>query len=249
MHDAQGMNEKSMPDQHIQSAFDRDLEGIQANIMKMGGLVEDAIRKGAVSLVSRDEALADQVRQGDASIDLISEQVNQDAARVIALRAPTAVDLRLILSVIKISTNLERIGDYAKNIAKRTTLLAKMYPVEENIGALKRMAAEVQGMLKDALDAYVKRDFELAEAVIERDHDVDQMYNGLFREYLTFMMEDPRSITACMHLHFTAKNIERMGDHVTSIAEQVVYLVTGERPDEDRPKADRTSLDNHDPMR
>ncbi len=231
-----------MPDQHIQSAFDRDLEGIQANIMKMGGLVEAAIRDGAQSLVSRDEELAEEVRKGDRAIDDLEELINEEAARVIALRAPTAIDLRLVLSVMKISANLERIGDYAKNMAKRTTVLVQLRPVDENTTALKRMAREVELMLKDALDAYVQRDEELALDIIERDRDVDQMYNALFREYLTFMMEDPRSISACMHLHFIAKNIERMGDHVTSIAEQVVYLVTGERPDESRPKADRTSV-------
>lgn len=230
-----------MSDQHIQSAFDRDLEQIQANIMKMGGLVESAIRLGAQSLVARDEELAEEVRRGDLAIDALEEQINEDAARVIALRAPTAIDLRLVLSVMKISANLERIGDYAKNIAKRTTVLAQMRPVEDNTVALKRMAREVELMLKDALDAYVHRDADLAEDIIERDRDVDQMYNALFREYLTFMMEDPLNITACMHLHFIAKNIERMGDHATSIAEQVVYLVTGARPDELRPKADSTS--------
>ncbi len=232
-----------MPDQHIQSAFDRDLEEIQANIMKMGGLVEASIRRAVESLVLRDEELAEEVRNGDLAIDVLEERINEEAARVIALRAPTAIDLRLVLSVMKISANLERIGDYAKNMAKRTKVLAQMRPIDENSGALKRMAREVELMLKDALDAYVQRDDELAGDIIERDREVDQMYNALFREYLTFMMEDPRNITACMHLHFIAKNIERMGDHVTSIAEQVVYLVTGERPDEGRPKADRTSLE------
>ena len=117
-----------------------------------------------------------------------------------------------------------------------------MEPVNGSAGALRRMAKEVEGMLKDALDAYVARDAELAQDVIDRDIQVDQMYNALFREFLTFMMEDPSNITACMHLHFIAKNIERMGDHVTSIAEQVVYLVTGAIPDEARPKGDKTSL-------
>jgi len=225
-----------MQDQHIQSVFDRDLEDIQANIMKMGGLVEEAIRKGAQSLATRDEELAENVRNADKAIDALEDEINETAARVIALRAPTAIDLRLILSVMKISANLERIGDYAKNMAKRTTVLAQMRPVDENPSALKRMAREVELMLKDALDAYVQRDADLAEDIIERDREVDQMYNALFREYLTFMMEDPRNITPCMHLHFMAKNIERMGDHVTSIAEQVIYLVTGDMPEGDRPK-------------
>ncbi len=232
-----------MQEQHIASAFDRDLEAIQAQIMKMGGLVESAILDGANSLENRDEELAEQVRAADKAIDALEELINEEAARVIALRAPTAVDLRLILSVIKISANLERIGDYAKNMAKRTGVLAQMAPVDDSAGALRRMAKEVGVMLKDALDAYIHRDAELALDVIGRDRDVDQMYNALFREFLTFMMEDPRNITACMNLHFIAKNIERMGDHVTSIAEQVVYLVTGEKPEDDRQKADRTSIE------
>jgi phosphate transport system protein len=229
-------------EQHIASAFDRDLEAIQAQIMKMGGLVETAIREASISLETRDEERAEQVRQGDKAIDSLEELINQEAARVIALRAPTAVDLRLILSVMKISANLERIGDYAKNLAKRTTVLSQMAPVSDSAGAVRRMAREVERMLKDALDAYIARDADLAIDVIERDRDVDQMYTSLFREFLTYMMEDPRNITACMHLHFIVKNTERMGDHVTSIAEQVVYLVTGETPDDVRVKADQTSL-------
>jgi phosphate transport system protein len=231
-----------MNEQHIASAFDRDLEAIQAQIMKMGGLVENAILEAAISLEMRDEERAEVVRQGDKAIDALEEIINEEAARVIALRAPTASDLRLVLSVIKVSANLERIGDYAKNLAKRTGVLSQMEPVNGSAGALRRMAKEVEGMLKDALDAYIARDAELAQDVIDRDIQVDQMYNALFREFLTFMMEDPINITACMHLHFIAKNIERMGDHVTSIAEQVVYLVTGAIPDEARPKGDETSL-------
>ena len=231
-----------MSDQHIASAFDRDLEAVQAQIMKMGGLVEDAIRLAAQSLATRDEELAEQVRAADKSIDALENLINERAARVIALRAPTAIDLRLVLSVIKISANLERIGDYAKNMAKRTGVLATMAPVNDSAGAIRRMAKAVEAMLKDALDAYIQRDAELALDVIARDEEVDQMYNALFREFMTFMMEDPRNITACMHLHFIAKNTERMGDHVTAIAEQVVYLVTGQHPDEARAKADLTSV-------
>ena len=230
-----------MTQQHITSAFDRDLEDIQTKIMKMGGLVEAAILEGAISLETRDEERAEKVRAADKAIDLLEEKINEDAARLIALRSPTAGDLRLVLAIMKISGNLERIGDYAKNMAKRTGVLAQMAPVSDSAGSLRRMAKEVSKMLKDALDAYIHRDAELAGDVIKRDSDVDQMYNGLFREFLTFMMEDPRNITACMHLHFIGKNIERMGDHVTAIAEQVVYLVTGEYPEEDRVKSDVTS--------
>ncbi len=226
---------------HIASAFDRDLENIQTQIMKMGGLVEDAIRQSAKSLETRDEPLAEKVRLADKVIDILEADINESAARVIALRAPAAVDLRVALSVMKISGNLERIGDYAKNMAKRTIVLSQMPPINESTGAIRRMAKLVEDMLADALDAYIRRDAELAADVIARDEDLDQMYNGLFRELLTFMMEDPRNITACMHLHFIAKNIERMGDHCTSMAEQVTYLVTGSLPDEARPKADETS--------
>ncbi|MFY2826620.1 phosphate signaling complex protein PhoU [Ruegeria sp. MALMAid1280] len=230
-----------MSEQHIASAFDRDLEAIQAHIMKMGGLVEAAIMGAARSLESRDEELAQQVRHGDKAIDALEELIDEETARLIALRAPTASDLRLVLSVLKVSGNLERIGDYAKNIAKRTTVLVNAGEINSSTAALRRMAREVERMLRDALDAYIQRDAELATDVINRDEEVDQMYNGLFRELLTFMAEDPRKISSCMHLHFIAKNIERMGDHVTAIAEQVVYLVTGERPTEARPKADVTS--------
>jgi len=230
-----------MNDEHIASAFDRDLEAMQAQIMKMGGMVEQAIMDAATSMEMRDEEMAEKVRLNDAAIDALDEQVNEAVARLIALRAPTAVDLRLVLSVLKISNNLERIGDYAKNMAKRTGLLAQMPEIDGAPAALRRMAREVEMMLKDALDAYIQRDPELAKSVITRDHDVDQMYNALFREFLTFMMEDPRNITACMHLHFIAKNTERMGDHVTAIAEQVVYLVTGAMPDASRETSDETS--------
>ncbi|MEC3862395.1 phosphate signaling complex protein PhoU [Mesobacterium sp. TK19101] len=229
--------------QHIASVFDRDLEGIQAQIMKMGGLVEIAIRDAALSLVNRDEELAEQVRLGDKAIDALEDQINDEAARVIALRAPTATDLRIVLSVMRISGNLERMGDLAKNLAKRTSVLMHMADVDGAGTSIKRMAREVELMLKDGLDAYIQRDSNLALDVIERDSDVDQMYNAVFREYLTFMMEDPRNITPCMHLHFIAKNIERMGDHITSICEQVVFLVEGKRPEEARKKRDVTAVD------
>ena len=235
-------------DQHIASAFDRDLEALQANIMKMGGLVEAAILGAAESLEARDEEQAERVRKSDRAIDELEELVNEEAARVIALRQPTASDLRTVLTVMKISSNLERIGDYAKNIAKRTTVLVHMKPIDGTPAAIRRMAKQVEIMLKDVLDAYIQRDAELAEDVRMRDMEVDQMYNALFRNFLTYMMEDPRNITACMHLHFIAKNIERMGDHVTSIAEQVMYLVSGAMPEDTRPKRDRTSYEKHGEM-
>ena len=225
-----------MIDQHIASAFDRDLEEIQAHLMKMGGMVEDSIREGAKSLKRRDEELAEEVRRADKKIDALDLQIQEECARVLALRQPIASDLRTVLTVMKVAANLERIGDYAKNMAKRTTVLVHMQPIDGASGAIKRMASEVRQMLTDALDAYIRRAEELAQDVRHRDLEVDQMYNALFREFLTFMMEDPRNISSCMHLHFIAKNIERMGDHVTSIADQVIYLVSGELPEDARPK-------------
>ena len=227
---------------HISSAYDRDLEGITTLIMKMGGLVEEAILKAANSLADRDVELAEEVRAGDKLIDALEIQINEEAARTIALRAPVSKDLRAVLTVLRLAASLERIGDYAKNIAKRTSVVVEMNPVNGSDVALRRMAREVERMLKDTLDAYMRGDAELAEDVRQRDHEVDQMYNALFREFLTFMMEDPRNITACMHLHFMAKNIERMGDLTTNMAEQVIYLVTGEMPDEARPKGDKTAF-------
>lgn len=225
-------------EKHIASAFDRDLETVQALVVKMGGMVEAAIQDAARALETRDDELAEEVRKRDKAIDLLEAQINEEAARLIALRAPIASDLRTTLTVIKISAILERVGDYAKNIAKRSSVIAGM-PIIEGAGlALRRMSTAVEGMMKDALDSFIQRDAALAEDVRQRDIEVDQMYNALFREFLTYMMEDPRNITACMHLHFIAKNIERMGDHATGIAEQVIYLATGEMPDDTRPKRD-----------
>jgi phosphate transport system protein len=224
--------------QHIASAFDRDLETIQALVMRMGGMVETSILDAAKALETGDKELAEQVRRNDKAIDALEEKINEESARLIALRAPTATDLRTVLSVLKISASLERTGDYAKNISKRATVLGDMQHVPGSGGAIRRMARLVEQMVRDALDAYNTRALDLAEDVRRRDEEVDQMYNSLFREFLTHMMEDPRNITACMHLHFIAKNVERMGDHATTIAEQVIYLVTGERPDDNRPKAE-----------
>ncbi|WP_068114702.1 phosphate signaling complex protein PhoU [Tropicimonas marinistellae] len=230
-------------ERHIVKSYDRTLEALQAHIMKMGGLVEEAILEAAEALATRDEELADKVRKKDAAIDALEALIMDEAALTIAERQPMASDLRAILVAMKIAANLERIGDYAKNMAKRTGVLVQMRPIEDGGHATRRMAKMVEVMLKDALDALVQRDVELAEDVRQRDLEVDQMYNSLFRNFLTYMMEDPRNITACMHLHFIAKNIERMGDHVTAISEQVIYLSTGELPDDPRPKGDRTAVE------
>lgn len=225
---------------HIVSSFDRDLESAQALVMRMGGMVETALLEAAEALDARDEDLAARVRAGDAAIDALEDQINTECARLIALRGPTASDLRTVLTVMKIAAALERAGDYAKNLAKRSVVLAEMPQVPGATGSIRRLAKAVVQMLTDALDAYIRRDAKLAEDVRQRDRDIDQMYNSIFREFLTHMMEDPRNIGPCMHLHFIAKNIERVGDHATSVAEQVIYLVTGALPGDERPKMDST---------
>ena len=231
-------------DRHIASAFDRDLEGVQALVLKMAGLVEAALADAATALETRDEAMAERVREGDTAIDLLEEQVNTECVRLIAIRAPAASDLRTVMTVMKIAGSLERCGDYAKNLAKRSIVLAQMHTIEGAAGSIRRMARQVSLLLKDALDAFISRDVDLAHAVRQQDRDIDQMYSALFREFLTHMMEDPRNITACMHLHFIAKNIERVGDHATTIAEQVIYLATGDLPRDPRPKSESATMGN-----
>jgi phosphate transport system protein len=232
-----------MSQAHIVSSFDRDLEAAQALVMRMGGLVETALLDAAEALDTRDEDLAARVRAGDAAIDTLEEQIHTQCSLLLALRGPTAGDLRTVLTVMKIAAALERSGDYAKNLAKRTSILSQMSQVPGATGSIRRLAKAVVQMLTDALDAYIRRDVKLAEDVRARDRDVDQMYNSIFREFLTHMMEDPRTIGPCMHLHFIAKNIERVGDHATSVAEQVIYLVTGSLPEDERPKIDSTGME------
>ena len=232
----------TVPEQnHIASAFDRDIEAIQAHIMKMGGLVEQMLLDSANALVDRDEELAETVVASDKRVDALEIQIQEEVTRLIALRAPTAIDLRLVLSALSMSNSLERIGDYAKNLGKRTRFLVSLAPIENAAGSLRRMSRATARMLGDVLDAYLRGDVELAEAIRQRDEEIDQMYNALFREFLTHMMEDPRNITPCMHLHFIAKNIERAGDHITTIAEGIIYHHTGEMPDDDRPKSSALS--------
>jgi len=226
---------------HIRSAYDADLEKIQNLILEMGGLVEAQIQDSAEALQARDVDRAAEIIKKDKRIDELDHEIDLEVVRVLALRQPIAQDLRTVVTVMKISSNLERIGDYAKNNAKRTAAVAHSNPVGSSATTIKRMARAVQDMLRDVLDCYIKRDLQLAMDVRLRDEEVDIIYNGLFRELLTHMMEDPRNISCSMHLLFVAKNIERIGDHITSIAEQVIYTVTGDLPEEDRPKGTDTS--------
>lgn len=227
---------------HIVKAFDEDLEQIESTIAEMGGMVEAQITSAIDALVNRDAELGEKVRAADKAIDDLELEIDATVVRVLALRQPKAQDLRAVVAVLKIAANLERMGDYAKNVAKRASVLGEFRHIGSSVNIIKRMSALVQGMLKDALDAHAERDIVLADDVRLRDEEVDEMHNTLFRELLTYMMEDPRSITPCMHLLFIAKNVERMGDHVTGVAEQIHYLVAGTLPDEERPKSDMTSL-------
>ena len=227
-----------MIDPHIASAFDRDLEAIQAMLMKMGGLVEASILNGAEALERRDLEMAEAVRAGDKAIDRLEEQVNEEATRVIALRAPTASDLRTVMTVIKISANLERCGDYAKNIAKRTLAIESEFNNKQLAVGVEHMSDLALEQLKAVLDAYTSGDLEVVQRVHLRDDEVDALYTSLFRQLLTYMMEDPRSITMCAHLLFCAKNIERIGDHATNIAENIYYMISGNQLPADRPKTD-----------
>lgn len=227
-------------DSHIVSAFDRDLEGLQAALARMSALVEDALIEAASALETLDAPRAEAVILGDRAIDSLDDRINIDAAGVIARRAPTASDLRLVLAVMRTANGLERVGDYAKNAAKRVRALQGLSQIDGPAGTIRRMAKLVSVMIEEAIRALSRRDAVLAEQVRQRDVDIDQMYNNLFRTLLTYMQEDPTRITACMHLHFVAKNIERAGDHATGIAEQAIYLATGQLPGTDRPKLDAT---------
>jgi phosphate transport system protein len=225
-------------DKHIVSSFDQDLEALQAHLVRLSGLVETALVNAATALEAQDIPAAEKVIFGDAAIDELEEFIQTEAATLIARRAPTAVDLRLVLAVMRVAHSLERVGDYAKNVAKRTRIMGQSAPVVGHAGTIRRMANLVSLMLDEALTALVRRDAAHAEAVRKRDLEIDQIYNTLFRSLFTYMMESPANISPSMHLHFIAKNVERAGDHATAIAEQAFYLATGTMPVDPRPKGE-----------
>jgi phosphate transport system protein len=212
---------------HTVSAFDRDLEAIRLSVLTMGGHVEEAIVDAARALETRDTDLAAQVVQRDKVIDVAEEEINAQVVRLLALRQPQADDLRSAVAVMKMAGELERLGDYAKNMARRVPVLAASPTIDGAAGALRRQARLVGQMLKDMLDSFARMDTNMARDVVARDVEVDDMTNALFREFITHMMEDPRNITPCLHYVFIAKNIERMGDLVTHGAEQVIFVAEG----------------------
>jgi phosphate transport system protein len=224
---------------HTVKSFDEDIAQLRAIITRMGGLCELQISAAVEALVTRNVEAARQVVADDERIDALEAEAEALAVRIIALRAPLAGDLREIVAAMKIAGVLERIGDYAKNIAKRASALAQAPPIEPVV-IVPEMARAAISMIRDVLDAFVDRDVALARAVYERDQQVDDFYNSLFRSLLTFMMENPHYITPSTHLLFVAKNLERIGDHATSVGEMVYFAVTGEHL-VDRPKSDDTS--------
>lgn len=225
---------------HIVSAFDEDLRQLDNYIAEMGGLAEHQFADSITALIKRDGELAERVVINDKRIDEIEASVDAHTISMLALRQPMADDLRVVITALRIASLIERIGDYAKNISKRTVAISQTPPVGPS-RTIARMGNVVQGMIKTVLDAYLQRDVDLALDVRLRDEDVDALHTSLFRELLTYMMEDPRSISACTHLLFVAKNIERIGDHATNIAENVYFLVHGSMPDDSRPKDDQSS--------
>ena len=224
---------------HTVKSYDEELNRMTGVIAQMGGLVEQQISSAVSALMRRDTERASEVVATDQRIDTLEDDVEQLALRLLALRQPLAFDLRLVTTAVKIASDLERMGDYAANVAKRSITLAKLDPIRMTL-SVPRIAELVQSMVKDVLDAFVDRDVEKALSVWRRDEDVDAVYNSLFRELLTYMMEDPRHITPCIHMLFIAKNLERIGDHATNIAEQVNFLVRGKPVEEARPKGDMT---------
>jgi phosphate transport system protein len=224
-----------MPADHIVKSYDEELTQLNRTIVEMGGLAEAQLANALQAVGKRDNELASRIVENDARMDAMDRDIQQFTVRLFALRQPMAKDLRTIVGALRIASDLERIGDYAKNIAKRALALNQAPPVRP-VSAVPLMGRLIQEMIKDILDSYVDQDQEKALAVWHRDAEVDEMHDSLFRELLTYMMEDPRNITPCTHLLFVAKNLERMGDHATNIAENIYFQVCGEPLEDLRPK-------------
>ena len=225
---------------HIVRSYDEQLRRLREMVARMGGLAERQVHDATVALVRRDAALAAEVVARDAALDQLEREVEAFCIRILATRQPMASDLRFIIAAMKVSHDLERIGDYARNGAKRSIVVAQQ-PQMGSLNGFQRMSTMVQENLKLAIDALVNDDADAAERVWAGDEPIDDIYNGIFREMLTHMMEDARNITAATHLLFIAKNLERIGDHATNIAETVHYAVRGNSLPDERPKADSSA--------
>jgi phosphate transport system protein len=226
---------------HIAKAYDQDIAALKTQLAEMGGLAEEQLASAIQALSRRDIVLADQVIRNDDRLDELERRIEEKAILTIAKRQPMAMDLREIMVAIRVASDIERIGDLAKNTAKRTHAISEALPRKLSTG-LTRMGAMAQAQLKQVLDAYAERDDVKGLAVWRADEDLDALYNSIFRELLTYMMEDPRNIGLCTHLLFGAKNLERIGDHTTNIAENIHYLVHGQTILESRPKKDITAM-------
>src|SRR6202140_2665907 len=230
-----------MNDLHTAKAFDTDLQDLARMVAEMGGLAEKQVADSVDALAKRDSALAQRITQADAKIDALQREIEEKAILTIARRQPMAVDLREIVGALRVSNDLERIGDLAKNIAKRVGALDGDFQPQQVMRGVEHMSDLVLNQIKEVLDSFAHRDSAKALAVWRGDEEIDAVNNSLFRELLTYMMEDPRNISYCIHLLFCAKNIERMGDHATNIAERVHYIVEGRALVDERPKGDNTS--------
>lgn len=227
--------------EHIVSSYEEELASLNNKIAKMGGLAEQVLGQSIDALQGRDPELAGHTIQQDEIIDALEKEIEEQAIVMIARRQPLAYDLRQIMAALRISSDLERIGDLGKNIAKRAlAVVGEQQPKQLMLG-LRHMGELALQQLKEVLDAFIERDADRALRVWYKDEEIDAMYNSLFRELLTYMMEDPRNIGLCTHLLFGAKNIERVGDHATNIAETVYFLVHGMPITDERPKGDNTS--------
>jgi phosphate transport system protein len=226
--------------EHTIKAFDADLQDLGRMIAEMGGLAERQIGDALDALSRHDTDLAGNIIATDARIDALQREIEEKAILIIARRQPLAVDLREIVGALRVSNDLERIGDLAKNIAKRVGVVGELN-LQTVMRGVEHMTEMVLAQIKDVLDAYARRDIDKAVQVWRSDGDIDAVNNSLFRELLTYMMEDPRNISVCIHLLFCAKNIERMGDHATNVAETIYYMVEGQMLPDERPKSDTTS--------
>jgi phosphate transport system protein len=240
MPDLPAFKESPMPEHTVRS-YEEELRRLRDMILRMGGLAERQVAESGEALVERDSDLAAEVVQRDAQLDALEREVEALCVRLLALRQPMGADLRLIVAAMKICHDLERIGDYARSAAKRAIVLSQQ-PSLGSMNGFVRMTEMVQANLRGAIDALVHEDAAKAEEIWASDEPVDEIYNGIFREMLTHMMEDPRNITAATHLLFIAKNLERIGDHATNIAETVRYAVSGTALEEERPKADTSEF-------
>ncbi|MGL4197132.1 MAG: phosphate signaling complex protein PhoU [Allorhizobium sp.] len=226
---------------HIYSAFDEELKFLMRRISEMGGLAEQMVAESVRALVNSDAALAQKVISDDVLMDAMEREIGDKAVITIAKRQPVASDLREIIGALRIAADLERVGDLGKSNSKRVVAIQATGVPRKLARGLEHLSDLALAQLKEVLDVYTTRSAEKAKSIRDRDEEIDAIYTSLFRELLTYMMEDPRNITSCTHLLFCAKNIERIGDHATNIAETIYYMTTGAQPEGERPKEDLTS--------